>query len=406
MIKGNRAMSLLDELSVKDKWESFFEYKSSLAIPKLFAARLREFIDNETYLPVCEWIKSGGRFALPKMGIISKQGSEKKRVVFTYPDDENTVLKLLTYLLLRKYDGVFSRGLYSFRPNKNANDAVKMLIRQRDIDKKYCYKADISDYFNSIDISLLIPVLEETVGEDRELFCFLRSLLCEEYVYDRGRPVSPKKGIMAGTPLSSFYANLYLKELDEHFAALGAIYARYSDDLIVFADTRAELDEHIAFIKAALEKKHLAMNEKKEHIYTPQQGFEFLGFKHRQGVTDISDVSLTKLKKKMRRKARALRRWCDRNDTEPEKAALAFVRVFNRKLFESRNDNDLTWTRWYFPLINTDKSLKAIDRYAQDCIRSIITGRHNKARFKVSYKDIKALGFISLVHEYYKAREI
>ena len=74
--------------------------------------------------------------------------TQKKRIVYTYPYAENTVLKLLAYLLLRKYDSVFSDGLYSFRPNKTAKDAVRRLIRTPRINEMYSYKADISNYFN------------------------------------------------------------------------------------------------------------------------------------------------------------------------------------------------------------------------------------------------------------------
>ena len=77
-------------------------------------------------------------------------GSKKKRIVYTYPDDFNTVLKLITYLMLRKYDGIFSKGLYSFRPGLAAKDAVMMLKRDPDLGRYYSYKVDISNYFNSI----------------------------------------------------------------------------------------------------------------------------------------------------------------------------------------------------------------------------------------------------------------
>ena len=64
--------------------------------------------------------------------------------------------------------------------------------------------------------------------------------------------------------------------------------------------------------------------------------------------------------------------------------------------------NELSWSRWFFSVINTDKSLHEIDLYAQDCIRYIISGSRKKTRFRVTYDDMKALGYRSLVHEYYE----
>ena len=106
-------------------WNKFYEYKLSLACPKRFAGELRRFIDEKRYLPVCEVINAGGDFPLPRKSVISKTSSDKKRTVYTYPGDENTVLKLLTRMILRKYDRIFCRGLYSFRPGRTAKDAVR-----------------------------------------------------------------------------------------------------------------------------------------------------------------------------------------------------------------------------------------------------------------------------------------
>ena len=114
---------------------------------------------------------------------------------------------------------------------------------------------------------------------------------------------------------------------------------------------------------------------------------------------------MDKLKKKMRRKTRALLRWAHRKDLPGEKAAKGFVNAFNRKMYEGGADNELTWALWYFPVITTDKSLKALDAYAEECVRYLCSGTRTKARFNVRYEQIKALGFRSLVHEYYAFRE-
>ena len=398
-------MSLLDRLSDPQVWERFYEYKTSLACPKDFAKELRTFIDEQAYLPVCESIRRGEPFPLPRKAVISKQSSQKKRTVYIYPRRENIVLKLLTYLLLRNYDRLFSRGLYSFRPGRSAKDAVRMLQRKLRGRRWYAYKADISDYFNSLPVDRFLPVLKEAVGEDEALYAFLSRLLAEPRVRDGRDIIEEQKGIMAGTPLASFYANLYLKDLDAHFAATDIPYARYSDDIILFTETREEAEAQAAYVRSFLAEKGLRINPKKETFFSPDDGWIFLGVCSRGGVTDIAPVSLQKLKAKMRRKTRALKRWQERNGLEEEKAAKAFIRVFNRKLFESPGDNELSWSHWFFPVIDTAESLQVIDRYAQDCLRYLLSGKRTKARFNVRYEDLKRLGYRSLVHEYYKREE-
>ena len=401
-MKGGRvALSLLEQLSRRECWERFYEYKTSLACPKAFARELRAFIDAGAYLPVCRRVEAGESFPLPRKSVISKLDGKKKRTVYTYPEAENTVLKLLTWLLLRRYDGLFEDSLYSFRPGRTAKDAIRALRDRPGIREMWAYKADVSNYFNSIPLEGLLPLLEEALGEDRELLAFLSGLLGEPGVRFGDRVITEPKGIMAGTPLSAFYANLYLGELDRHFARLGVPYARYSDDIILFAPSPEEAEALAGQVRAILASRGLALNPDKERFCDPAEGWVFLGFLCRGSAIDIAPASLEKIKGKMRRKARALMRWRERNAYSGEKAAAAFIRVFNRKLLESPADNELSWSRWFFPLITTADSLRVIDRYAQDCLRWLISGRRTKGRFDVRYEDLKRLGYRSLVHEYY-----
>ena len=103
----------------------------------------------------------------------------------------------------------------------------------------------------------------------------------------------------------------------------------------------------------------------------------------------------------MHRKMRALQRWQHRKQLDGSKAARAFIKAFNRKMFENSAGSELTWAYWYFPVITTADSLHEIDLYAQECIRFLISGTRTKARYSVRYEDMKQLGYRSLVHEYY-----
>jgi len=398
-------MSLLDLLSDGEVWERFYKYKTSLIGSEKYVKALREFIDEKRYISVCENINSGASFPLPKKSVISKMGTQKKRVVYTYPEDENTVLKLLTYLILRKYDGIFSPGLYSFRPNRTAKDAVRHLLKIKAVPQMYSYKADIHDYFNSIPVEMLLPELKAVLYDDTPLYDFLSSLLTEPNVIDRGKTVPEKKGIMAGTPLSSFYANLFLSGLDRYFYEKGVVYARYSDDIILFAESRGQAEEYADYIKEYIYARGLTINPSKESRTEPGQAYTFLGFICRGDAVDIAPATVKKLKQKMRRKRDALVRWQKRNGMEPIKAAKAFIRIFNRKLLEAPTDNELSWSGWFFPVINTAESLHEIDLYSQDCLRYIISGKHTKSRYNVRYDDLKSQGYRSLVNAYYAHNE-
>ena len=394
-------MSLLQLLSKKDTWESFYTYKTSITAQNTDTKMLREFIDDERYIPVCEKIERGEGLSLPRKAVINKMSSKKSRTVYIYPPDESMVMKLLTYLVLRKYNDLFSPNLYSFRPGRTVADAVRSLISKKGIDGMYAYKVDISNYFNSVPVERLIPDVESVLSDDKALCDFLCALLREEYVLDKGIPVKEQKGIMAGTPIACFYANLYLRRLDEHFYKENVTYIRYSDDIIVFGDSYENVERYADYIRGYLNVMQLAVNPDKESFFTPDDGFVFLGFSYCKGVTDIAPVTVDKLKGKMRRKMRALSRWHKRNGFSGERAARAFIRIFNRKLLEHPEDSELSWSCWFFPVINTAKSLKIIDNYAQDCIRYLVSGKRTKARYRVTYEMMKEMGYRCLVSEFF-----
>ena len=90
-----------------------------------------------------------------------------------------------------------------------------------------------------------------------------------------------------------------------------------------------------------------------------------------------------------------------RKQTTNEQAVKALIRSMNRKYFSADSSHELTWTRWYFPLINTDKTLHELDLYLQYWIRYLYTGRHRRKNYEFRYEDMKALGYQSLVHAWY-----
>lgn len=399
---------MINALSSQENWQEFLEYKrESGHLSRKDMQTLEDFVSQRGYLPVAGRIQRGEPFAPPRKKEISKMGSDKKRIVYTYSESENWVLKLLTFLLQRKYDYLFSGNLYSFRPRKGVRDAVKRLICTPKIGKMWSYKADISNYFNSVPVERLLPRLREILSDEPKVYLFLESLLTNPLVDDHGVIHPEEKGIMAGTPISTFLANVYLMHMDRCFHELGVLYARYSDDIIVFDEDEDALENHIALIHGFLSDSGLAINSKKEVRTAPGEMWTFLGICYHDGIVDVSPVSVSKLKAKMRRKARALVRWQARKGATGPQTAKAFIRVFNRKLFENPLEHELTWARWYFPLINTTDSLRIIDQYSQSCIRYLATGKHNKAAYNFRYEEMKKLGYVSLVNRYYKKdREI
>lgn len=397
---GGKSMSIIELLKEENTWNEFLQYKIDGGhITKQEQEKLAKYITNKEYVPVVDKIINKEDFVIPTMKHINKKNSTKKRTVFLFNDKENYVFKAIMFLLY-KYDNIFSPNLYSFRRNISVKTAIDN-ITKRDIKTMYGYKVDIHNYFNSVDVEIMTKILHDKIKDDELLVNFISSVISEPKAYFDNEIINCEKGIMAGVPISGFLANLYLEELDKWFCERNILYARYSDDIIVFGETKQEVNKYKEKIKEFLRKRKLTVNESKEFEIEPNEKLDFLGFSFTNDKIDLSDVALQKMKDKMKRKAKALLRWKTKNKASDERAIRAYIRYFNKKFFDNPKNNEITWCRWYFPIITTDNSLHILDDYMVQNIRYIATGRHTKANYNLKYETIKEYGFKSLVHSYY-----
>ena len=394
--------SIIKQLTQQDVWEEFLAYrllKGRFTWHEFYEAD--RYVEREEYLPLAQRIVQGEGLGIPKKKIINKMGTGKKRVVYSFAPDEMTILKLLAFKLY-DYDRWFSPNCYSFRRGVKASDAVFDIIHAIGDQKMWAYKLDIHNYFNSIPIDILLPMLKEMMTNDLPLYHFFERMLTNDKVIYNDETIQEKHGVMAGTPTSPFLANVYLKAVDKHFHDAHVTYARYSDDIIIFAPDLETLEEHKNQMASFLRQYQLEINPDKEKVYSPDEAYEFLGFKCHGRDIDISEATIKKTKGKIRRAAKSLMRWSSKKNIEPEKAMKGLINHFNRVFFEDGDTEMLTWSRWFFPVINQTNGLKEIDHYLQQNIRFLSTGKHNKTNYKTDYTQLKQLGYKSLVNEYYK----
>ncbi len=399
-------MSILEELKEQAVWEHFLQYKIER---KHLSPKEQEtwkcFVETKAYETVTAHLnKEGYVFDYPTKICVNKSGTRKKRIVYSFGDAESMVLKAMGYLLYR-YDDRLSSRCYSFRRSVTAKDAVGTVLRIPRLGNKYCLKVDISNYFNSIPTERLIEVLEAFITDDEPLVSFLKRLLRAGKTYEDGILITEERGAMAGIPIAPFFANIYLLSMDETFEKEGVDYFRYSDDILLFADSERELQEYEGLLRQCIAEKGLSINPDKVCVTKPGEVWEFLGFSYKQGKVDLSEVTKNKLKAKIKRKAHALYRWRLKKGADFEGTAKAMIRTFNKKLYDETDENRFTWSRWFFPVLTTDEGLKELDAYLVQYIRYLYSGRHYKGNYRVTYEEIKALGFRSLVHEYYKGKE-
>lgn len=398
--------SILSEAASPESWQRFYEHKfQNRHLNDAEDRVLRDFIQNRSYLPLCA-LWEQGRFPseLPRKHIVNKEGTDKKRIVYSFEGDEGIFLKYIAWQLFR-FDRWFCENCYAFRQSRGAKDAIGLIRRNPQIGGQYCLKVDISNYFNSIDVEILLEKLSFVREQDPPLYDLFARILREDRVLENGQIIQERHGAMAGTPISPFFANVYLGDTDHLFHDKNITYFRYSDDILLFADSREQLAEYEALLCSQIRELGLSLNPRKTHIAAPGEPWEFLGFCYRKGEIDLSENTLRKMKAKIKRKAEALRRWQRKKGLSPEKAAVGLIHAMNRKFYgHSGRDDDFTWSRWFFPCLTTDAGLRELDACLLQYVRYAVTGRHYKGNYRIRYQTVKDWGYRSLVHAYYECR--
>ena len=394
--------SVITLLNQQVVWEEFLAYR--LMKGRFTWSEFEEaddFVANEQFQRLATQIAEGQSLGIPNKKIVNKMGTGKKRVVYYFEPEAMSLLKVMAFLLYR-YDDHFAPNCYAFRRGLKPHDAINHLNKALKGQSVWAYKLDIHDYFNSIPIPLLLPILQDLLADDPPLYQFFERLLCNPIVRYRDELIEERHGVMAGTPTAPFLADVYLSKVDHYFHDKGVLYARYSDDIILFAPDQETLEQHKSTLLRYLAQYQLEVNPTKEQVFAPGEAYQFLGFKCLDGHIDIADATLEKMKGKIRRKARALMRWRSKQGIGAEQAMKALIRHFNRKFFESEDHDSLNWSRWFFPLLNQTDGLKEIDHYLQQNIRFLATGKHTKANYRTDYEKLKELGYRSLVNEFYQ----
>ena len=128
-----------------------------------------------------------------------------------------------------------------------------------------------------------------------------------------------------------------------------------------------------------------------------------MGFKVSGREIDISEHSIVKIERKMKRRAERVLYLKRKKGFSDEEAMRRMIVIANKKLFnKDETKHVLNWTMWAFPAITTTKGLKKIDAIMQKYIRYAATGTLSERKYRAKYQEMKKLGYQTTVNAYYK----
>lgn len=392
-------LKTLERIKVKNSTEVIKKDHTELEL------QLGTFIFQRDYINLVEDIfNSTYTWSVPEKVLLSKAGTTKKRTVYLYSEFDRFVLGSLYRGMNEYFSNLFYPNCFSYRPKVTTYSAISYISEMKQNKGLYGLKMDISAYFNSINREHLTNCMTELFGVDTGLRGSFDKVFLDDTITYKGTEMQEYKSLIPGSAMGSFFANYCLRELDKYFHENNIIYARYSDDIIILAETPEIINEHLAYIHKHLDMYGLTINPKKYAHFEPHEPVDYLGLTLSDKGVDISKHTKDKLKKTIKRWVKKARRDVEMGETTFEKIAPRIISRFNYKVYKSyvEDETRFGWAYYVFRFVDQLDSLIDIDHYLRDQIRYLKTGKHNKANInKVTDEDFLKLGVLSLVDMYF-----
>lgn len=343
-------------------------------------------------------------WGIPDKISINKAGTSKKRVVYLFGLRQRVVLGVLYRVLSEYFSSSVSDCCFSYKKGVSTMKAVEYIRSSNSENNMYGVKLDISAYFNSVGSERLQEMINILFkGQESTTVCrLLKELYSIDTVSERGVHKKEYMSLIPGTAVAAFFANYCLYGLDHHFEEKEVVYARYSDDILIFADTEDELGDHLGYVRTKLSEYGLSINPRKYEYFSPYDKIDFLGLTFDKSTVDLHRNSLEKMKTKIRKSCKKGRKAIE--EGKPfDQVARSVIHSFNHRVYKCyiEDKSKYGWAFYAFRYINTSKSLREIDFYFRDRLRYMKTGRNNSANIrKTPNEELDRLGYVSMVMMY------
>ncbi len=304
------------DFTLSDLFKAYFECRKNKRCK--YSALSFEINLEQNLLNLYKEIKSG-KYKIGKC-ICFVVTRPKPREVWAANFRDRIVHHLIYNFVSERFYKRFIQDTYSCIPKRGTLNAAKRLLHfSRSATNNYTkpmfyLKADLSNFFVSIDKNILFNLLNKHINEEW-ILSLLKQIIfhdCTQNVYiksnkKRMKLIPPYKslfnadkqhGLPIGNLTSQFFSNVYLNELDQYVKRVlkCKYYVRYVDDFVIIDTNAQKLNYYFDSIKEYIANTlFLELHPRKKLINKVENGIDFVGFTVKPARLLLRQVTISKV---------------------------------------------------------------------------------------------------------------
>lgn len=376
----NKVHSLIDKVyhstNLKMDWKQVRKNKGAGGIDNetimSFENKIQENLEE-----LRQELRTGRYTSLPvKRVFIDKRGKAGEKRPLGIPTIKDRVCQQAFKNRLEPiFEKHFNACSFRYRPNKSTHMAMRKIWLDINDGNEWIVDADLRDYFGTVDHELLMNLIARKIS-DGKVLKLIRSMLTTGYI-EKGKLFPTSKGTPQGSVISPLLSNIYLTPFDNIMTQKGYKLTRFADDWLIVCKSKKEAEEALKLAKQVLSRLGLRIHPNKTRITHIRWGFEFLGYKIKQGKG--LRLNRNKIKAKINKynlyaypKDKSIKRFME----EIRQRAKRKIPLTMKELIENINSVIRGWGN-YYKKAHVRKIFNKLDRWI---IRRLWSHRYKKWR--------------------------
>lgn len=283
------------------------------------------------------------------------------------------IQQAIAQVLTRIFDSNFSENSYGFRPNRNAQMAIKKAREYIEQGHKWVVDMDLEKFFDRVNHDILMSRIARKITDKRVLKLIRKYL--ESGVMTNGVVTTTEEGTPQGGPLSPLLSNILLDDLDKELENRGHKFSRYADDCNIYVKSKRSGERVLENITNFLEKRlKLKVNTEKSAVDRPWRR-KFLGFTF---YFSFGKVGIRPHEKSMKRLKDRIKEITNRNVSRSMESRI-----------KSLNYLLTGWVN-YFRIADMKEKLARIDEWTRRRLRAVVWKQWKKVKTK--FRNLIRLG--------------